>query len=354
MNNTSNLSDEGTLQIAVMCFLGRNQTTIEKYRRIVTFSVLAMLIIVANLIMIVTIFRRKQYQKLGNLYYVSTAASDLISGIFVLPILVSFIANGNSCGSFWICTIWENVDLVSSSLSFYNFCALSIDRYQAVRNPVKHRIANSTMKVLCRILVVWGASALLVLAVLLYLHQQLTDIPRNNFWCFALNSDPILITTVLFYCPLALMIFLYSLIVYSLTKSLKMQGKDVRHFMSRTQNRCIQRRNGNSTKTSISGNNVIGAENLCFKADETPNILVNLAPTLRKSHETSERKPIWNLGIIMLAFTLTWLPFLVVFPLCFYVPSVPAWIKEMAISLIYAGAATNPLMYLLTNAARWR
>ena len=342
MRNTSNISYE-TPVVGFVCFLERNQTTTQKYRRIMAFTVISVLIIVTNILMIISICRKKKFQRLGNMYYISIALSDLVTGTFALPVLVSFIINDNDCGSITVCSIWQCVDIWATTLSFYNLCALSVDRYQAIRNPLKH--VNSPKRVLCRVIFIWLLTSVMIFVAFGVMTKNQSWIQAKQYWCFALPAHITHIIPIVasYYCPTILMISLYCLILHTIQNYFKVtrgKGNDQLKFNGETT--VHQERTSvytiNVDKTSIN------------EPDEFSNAVDASTSKPLGNQKSYETKSIRTLGIIMCSFSLAWFPFLVVFPLSLFVASTPPWSRDISVSFVYLSAAVNPIAYLATNA----
>lgn len=57
-----------------------------------------------------------------------------------------------------LCPIWIYLDVLFSTASIMHLCAISIDRYVAIRNPIEHSRFNSRTKAMLKIAAVWTIS----------------------------------------------------------------------------------------------------------------------------------------------------------------------------------------------------
>lgn len=57
-----------------------------------------------------------------------------------------------------LCAIWIYLDVLFSTASIMHLCAISLDRYIAIRNPIHHSRFNSRTKAFAKIIVVWTIS----------------------------------------------------------------------------------------------------------------------------------------------------------------------------------------------------
>lgn len=56
------------------------------------------------------------------------------------------------------CPIWIYLDVLFSTASIMHLCAISLDRYIAIRNPIHHSRFNSHTKARIKIMAVWTIS----------------------------------------------------------------------------------------------------------------------------------------------------------------------------------------------------
>lgn len=57
-----------------------------------------------------------------------------------------------------LCPIWIYLDVLFSTASIMHLCAISLDRYVAIRNPIEHSRFNSRTKAMMKIAAVWTIS----------------------------------------------------------------------------------------------------------------------------------------------------------------------------------------------------
>ncbi len=57
-----------------------------------------------------------------------------------------------------LCPIWIYLDVLFSTASIMHLCAISLDRYVAIRNPIEHSRFNSRTKAMLKIAAVWTIS----------------------------------------------------------------------------------------------------------------------------------------------------------------------------------------------------
>ncbi|XP_033933790.1 5-hydroxytryptamine receptor 2B-like, partial [Pseudochaenichthys georgianus] len=57
-----------------------------------------------------------------------------------------------------LCPVWIYLDVLFSTASIMHLCAISLDRYIGIRNPIHHSRFNSHTKAKIKILAVWTIS----------------------------------------------------------------------------------------------------------------------------------------------------------------------------------------------------
>lgn len=58
----------------------------------------------------------------------------------------------------YLCPVWISLDVLFSTASIMHLCAISLDRYVAIRNPIEHSRFNSRTKAIMKIAIVWAIS----------------------------------------------------------------------------------------------------------------------------------------------------------------------------------------------------
>lgn len=80
----------------------------------------------------------RRLRKLGNLFIVSLAVADLlVSGI------VMTFALANDLMGYWafgpqFCDAWIAMDVMCSTASILNLCAISLDRFIHIKDPLRY------------------------------------------------------------------------------------------------------------------------------------------------------------------------------------------------------------------------
>lgn len=104
----------------------------------VFLSIIILISIVGNSLVCVAVFKVRQMRKIGNFYLVSLAIADLL-----VSLLVMTFALANDIMEEWVfghsfCSVWISLDIMCSTASILNLCAISLDRYIHIRDPLHY------------------------------------------------------------------------------------------------------------------------------------------------------------------------------------------------------------------------
>ncbi|XP_048507903.1 tyramine/octopamine receptor-like isoform X2 [Athalia rosae] len=123
----------------------------------VVFSVLIVVTIVGNTLVIAAVITTRRLRSVTNCFVSSLAAADLLVGLAVMPPAILLQLNGGS----WelgeiLCDSWVSLDVLLCTASILSLCAISIDRYLAVTQPLVYsRRRRSKRLAGSMIIVVW-------------------------------------------------------------------------------------------------------------------------------------------------------------------------------------------------------
>ncbi|XP_041322962.1 5-hydroxytryptamine receptor 2A isoform X2 [Pyrgilauda ruficollis] len=121
--------------------------------------IVIVLTIAGNILVIMAVSLEKKLQNATNYFLMSLAIADMLLGFLVMPVSMLTILYGYE----WplprkLCAIWIYLDVLFSTASIMHLCAISLDRYIAIRNPIHHSRFNSRTKAFAKIIAVWTIS----------------------------------------------------------------------------------------------------------------------------------------------------------------------------------------------------
>ncbi|XP_040823218.1 neuropeptide FF receptor 2 [Ochotona curzoniae] len=223
-------------------FLDINITYVNYYRHqpqvatvfIISYFLIFFLCMVGNTVVCFVVMRNKHMHTVTNLFILNLAISDLLIGIFCMPItLLDNIIVGWPFGN-TMCKLSGLVQGISVAASVFTLVAIAIDRFRCVVYPFKPKITVKTAFVIIVIIWVLAVTIMSPSAVMLqvreerYFRVRLSSQNQTSpvYWCWEAWPNPEMrkvYTTVLFatiyLAPLSLMVIMYGRIGVSLFKA---------------------------------------------------------------------------------------------------------------------------------------
>ncbi|KAG5675264.1 hypothetical protein PVAND_005179 [Polypedilum vanderplanki] len=297
---------------------------------------LVFLSIAGNILVCIAIYTERSLRRIGNLFLASLAIADL----FVASLVMTF-AGVNDILGYWIfgakfCDIWIAFDVMCSTASILNLCAISLDRYIHIKDPLRYGRWVTRRVTVTTIAVIWSLAAFVSFVPISFnLHRPDTplmyDKDGTEYATCALDLTPtyaIVSSCISFYVPCIVMIAIYCrLYCYAQkhVKSIKAVTKDPCEITEKRY-RSIRRLNKPNKKLKIRS-------------------LVHSSP-----YHVSDHKAAVTVGVIMGVFLVCWVPF-------FCVNIVAAFCKTcidgQAFKILswlgYSNSSFNPIIYSIFN-----
>ncbi|XP_038123773.1 trace amine-associated receptor 1-like [Cyprinodon tularosa] len=167
---------------------------------------LCLLTVCGNLIVIISISYFKQLHTPTNTLIMSLAVADLLVGVLVFPLSMSFSLSSCLYNNNMFCEIRDSLDVLLCTCSVLHLCCISVDRYYAVCQPLTYKSKINGRVVFIMIAVSWGVSVPVAIAVVQ---------PRsNNDECQETCFIDIIIANIVgllfsFYLPVVIMLCIY-------------------------------------------------------------------------------------------------------------------------------------------------
>ncbi|XP_039096374.1 trace amine-associated receptor 8 [Hyaena hyaena] len=277
----------------------------------VVFGFASSLAVFGNLLVMTSVLHFKQLHSPANFLIASLACADFLVGVTVMPF--SMIRSVESCWYFGVrfCTLHSCFDVAFCYSSLFHLCFISIDRYIAVTEPLVY----PTKFTVCVSGICIGLSWILPIAysgAVFYTGvnddgmEDLVSALNCIGGCqIVVNQDWVLINFLLFFIPTLVMIILYSKI-----------------FL-------------------VAKQQAIKIENTGSKAESA-------SDSYKSRVAKRERKAAKTLGITVVAFMISWLPYTIDILIDAYLGFItPAYIYEICCWGAYYNSAINPLIYAL-------
>uniref|UniRef100_A0A061QFZ7 Putative dopamine D1 receptor n=1 Tax=Cupiennius salei TaxID=6928 RepID=A0A061QFZ7_CUPSA len=283
----------------------------------IPLAIIIFMAIMGNLLVCLAIYTDRRLRKLGNLFLVSLALADL----FVSSLVMTFAVPNDLMG-YWMfgpqfCDTWIAFDVMCSTASILNLCAISLDRFIHIKDPLRYGRWMTKRVVLLAIAGIWLMSALVsFLPISLGWHKPkkvAESLDEHSRPTCALDLTPIyaVVSSIIsFYAPCVVMVALYTrLYLYA--------RKHVRNIRA-------------VTKTSSPG--------------------PKSCTSNHHHHHNMDHKAAITLGFIMGTFLVCWVPFFcinIVAAVC------KSCISDMVFKFLtwlgYCNSALNPIIYSIFN-----
>uniref|UniRef100_A0AAN0LHL3 G protein-coupled receptor n=1 Tax=Polyphagotarsonemus latus TaxID=1204166 RepID=A0AAN0LHL3_9ACAR len=166
--------------------------------------------IIGNILVIISIFTYNPLRNVQNMFLVSLAVSDITVAVCVLPLSAAYSLIDKWVFGIHLCKFWLTSDILCCTASILNLCAIAVDRYQAIHDPINYRMKRTLGRVLGTIVFVWVLSAITSIPPLLgwndWPQEFSPDLPcrltsQKGFIVFS--------SSVSFYIPLLIMTTVY-------------------------------------------------------------------------------------------------------------------------------------------------
>ncbi|XP_041127788.1 5-hydroxytryptamine receptor 2A-like [Polyodon spathula] len=333
--NLSNLSCADSL--APQCF--SLVSVMDKNWPALLIVIVIILTIAGNILVIMAVSLEKKLQNATNYFLMSLAITDMLLGFLVMPVSMLTILYGYA----WplpsqLCPIWIYLDVLFSTASIMHLCAISLDRYIAIRNPIHHSRFNSRTKAFMKILAVWTISVGISMPVPVFGLRDKYKFVKDGS-CFLTDETFVLVGSfVAFFIPLTIMVVTYFLTIRALQNEATM---------------CLDELVPKTKWTSFSflQQSSLSSEKL-FRRSLSKDFSVCRQRTMQSI--SNEQKASKVLGIVFFLFVFMWCPFFVTNVLAVVCkdtcnPFVIGGLLNVFVWIGYLSSAVNPLVYTLFN-----
>ncbi|CAL8266750.1 unnamed protein product [Lota lota] len=173
--------------------------------------------VTGNILVILAVCLERKLHNATNYFLMSLAVADMLLGVLVMPVSMVTVLY-----DYWwplppdLCPVWIYLDVLFSTASIMHLCAISLDRYIAIHNPLHHSRSNSRTKARVKILAVWTISAGISMPIPVLGLRDHSKVFRDGSCQLTDDSFVLIGSFVAFFVPLTIMVVTYSLTIRAL------------------------------------------------------------------------------------------------------------------------------------------
>lgn len=282
------------------------------------YSFMILLTIIGNFLVVAAVGLYRRLRTRTNYIVTSLAVADLTVASLVMPFSLVYDIFAKWPFGWIFCYFWRSCDVMCCTASILHICCIALDRFWAIKDPLTYRKRMTTRRLVIMISLAWGcSSAISFIPIYLgWFTDNPSELYRDTISCdLSVNKIYALCSSsTSFFVPFLFLIFAYAYILRIAKRqaeAIKMQGS----VASLREDRILSNKN---------------------------------KPPRRASRDS---KAIQTLGIIMGIFSISWLPFFLMYVVLPFCPS--CHLSHLQVSLItwlgYANSCMNPLIYAYMN-----
>ncbi|XP_039279548.1 dopamine receptor 1 [Nilaparvata lugens] len=287
----------------------------------VFLCLLIFLSIAGNILVCVAIYTDRGLRRIGSLFLASLAIADL----FVAALVMTF-AVVNDLAGYWMfgpqfCDTWIAFDVMCSTASILNLCAISLDRYIHIKDPLRYSRWVTRRVALVSIACVWLLAALIsFVPISLGLHRPQEPLVLHSgataYPTCALDLTPtyaVVSSCISFYVPCVVMVGIYCRLYCYAQKHVQSIRAVTRPLTS-------------------------------------PSLATTASVHASSPYHVSDHKAAITVGVIMGTFLLCWVPFFCVNIIAAFCKTcIPDMAFKVLTWLGYSNSAFNPIIYSIFN-----
>ena len=127
----------------------------------VAITVIIIIIVLGNGLVIIAIASDRRLKGVQNWFIASLAVSDLLVGMFIMPLSLA-----NELMGYWafgdvLCQLWLSTDVLLCTASILNLCLISLDRYWSITRAISYLRKRTPRRATLMISVVWTTSGII-------------------------------------------------------------------------------------------------------------------------------------------------------------------------------------------------
>ncbi|MCJ8737586.1 hypothetical protein PDJAM_G00025740 [Pangasius djambal] len=321
-----------------------------------------------NILVILAVSLERKLQNATNYFLMSLAVADLLVGLLVMPIaLVTVLYNSIWPLPDFLCPIWLFLDVLFSTASIMHLCAISLDRYIAIKKPIHHSQYNSRAKAIAKIALVWLISIGIAIPIpikglrssnhgfnITFSSNHTCMLTSKGFWEFKLYGS-----LAAFFIPLMIMMIIYLLTIQVLRKKVYLLRSACQRVTRPTVCTVFQREQTVPSPPEkicmldASKKDQMLQQTNPITGDEIPIRRLSTMGKRSMQNLSNEQRASKVLGIVFLLFVVMWCPFFITNVTSVLCESCNGKLVEGLLDIFvwvgYVSSGVNPLVYTLFN-----
>ncbi|XP_015124443.1 putative tyramine receptor 2 [Diachasma alloeum] len=355
-----------------------------------TLGFLILATVLGNALVILSVFTYRPLRIVQNFFIVSLAVADLAVAILVMPFNVAYLLLGKWIFGIHFCKLWLTCDVLCCTASILNLCAIALDRYWAITDPINYAQKRTLKRVLGTIAGVWVLSGAISSPPLAGWNDWPEEIEPGTPCQLTRRQGYVIYSSLgSFFIPLLLMSLVYLEIFLATRRRLRERARQSRLGVvtsTRHRNEVDDAEESVSSETNHNERSTMRVHakpSLVVVEDDAVTEVTISDPVKKKEHTrrhgvsassdtngggtsttvyqfieerqrislSKERRAARTLGVIMGVFVVCWLPFFLMYVI---VPFCPACCPSEGVVyfitwLGYINSALNPLIYTIFN-----
>ncbi|XP_042142455.1 tyramine receptor 1 [Ixodes scapularis] len=320
-----------------------------------TLSIITAFTVVGNVLVIGSVFTHRPLRTVQNVFLVSLAMADIAVALLVMPLNVAYSILGRWVFGLHACELWLTCDVLCCTASILNLCAIALDRYYAIHDPINYAQKRTLRRVLLSILLVWVISALISVPPLIGWNDWPEEFDETSPCRLTQEAGYVLYSaTGSFFAPLLIMSIVYFKIFLATRRRLRERAGAAAKVPSRCEAALpLDVLPSSAEDTPPTGRSRPSLTETSVALNGRPPT-VKVYPCWEEKQRISlsrERRAARVLGIVMGVFVLCWLPFFIMYvvaPFCDGCVNSERFVNFIT-WLGYINSALNPVIYTVFN-----
>ncbi|CAG9833797.1 unnamed protein product [Diabrotica balteata] len=126
------------------------------------FFIIIISAVLGNALVIISVHRHRKLRVITNYYVVSLAMADMLVALCAMTFNASVeLTNGKWLFGYFMCDVYNSLDVYFSTASILHLCCISVDRYYAIVRPLEYPITMTHKTVSFMLANVWVLPALM-------------------------------------------------------------------------------------------------------------------------------------------------------------------------------------------------